>query len=58
MITNNEVRVIAGSLDVPREKYTVTDGNLIKIVRQQLIKAYSNREMSVVREYAVNGRDA
>ena len=58
MITNNEVRVIAGSLDVPREKYTVTDGNLIKIVRQQLIKAYSNRETSVVREYAVNGRDA
>lgn len=57
MITNNDARSISGNMKLEHEKYTVTDGNLIKLV-QQAICAYKHPEMSVIREYAVNGRDA
>jgi hypothetical protein len=57
MITNADARNISGNLKLEHEKYTVTDGNLIKLV-QQAICAYKHPQMSVIREYAVNGRDA
>lgn len=57
MITSNETRKITGTLNLEHEKYTVTSGNLIKLI-QQAICTYKNPLKSVIREYAVNGRDA
>ena len=57
MITNHGSRNIVDTIGADRERYTVTSGNLIQLIRQA-IKSYKHLLESTVREYVVNARDA
>lgn len=57
MIINHGERKVTSTIDAERKRYTITDGNLIKLIQQQIC-AYSHPLKSVVREYVVNARDA